>query len=182
VAKGAAIWGHWVSNRLIDARWSDAEEADVAGLEVRESPEVAGCTAHGLGVLATRNNRQIVKILVQQNTATPFEAEETFYTDKDGATTVYVPLYEGESEEVESCNSIGSAKLDNVPSRPKGQAVKVKFKIDIAGRLEVRVKDVETQREEVKSVNRNVLRSGDSLSIEKDFETRRRHLAQLVIL
>lgn len=181
VAKGAAIWGHWVSNGMIDPRWGETDEAQVGGLEMRDSLEVSGCTARGLGVLAKRGGQEVIDEIVPRNKQTPCEEEKTFSIDRDGATSVLVPLYEGESEEPEHSFLIGNARLDGLPPRPKGQPVKVKFKIDVSGRLEVRVVDVDTGREEVKRVDRNVLR-GSAENQEPDSAARRKHLAEIVVM
>jgi molecular chaperone DnaK len=181
VAKGAAIWGDWVSRGVIDPRWGETEEAQVAGLEMRDGPDVSGCTARGLGVLAKRGGREVVDEIVPRNKSTPCEEEKIFYIDRDGATSVLVPLYEGESEEPEHCYLIGNARLDGLPPRPKGQPVRVKFKIDVAGRLEVRVVDVETGREEIRRVDRNVLR-GSAENQEPDWDARRKHLAEISVM
>lgn len=181
VAKGAAMWGRWVSDRVIDPRWGEPEEAGVAGLVVHEKPDVVGRTAHGLGVMARSGGREAVTRIIEQNAETPCEKERTFYTDRDGATAILVPLYEGESEEPSECFMMGDVRLDGLPPRPKEQPVKVKFKIDVSGRLEVTVSDVEAGREQVKRLEKVVLRGGQD-GAQADPAARRRHLSEIVVI
>jgi len=181
VAKGAAMWGRWVSDKIIDPRWGEAEEASVSGLVAHERPDVVGRTAHGLGVLVKRGGREVVESIIKQNAETPCEEEQTYATDRDGATAILAQLYEGESEEPAECFLMGDARLDGLPPRPKGQRVQVKFKIDVSGRLEVTVRDVETGLEKVKRLEKSVLRNGQG-GAQADPATRRRHLAEIVVI
>jgi molecular chaperone DnaK len=174
VAKGAAIWGYWVEKGVIDPRWIETEEEEPAGLEI---PKIAGRTAHGLGVLARSDGRRIVYILVPQNTQTPHETEQIFYPDRDNATSIVVPLYEGDSEDPDSCVPIGHVTIGGLPPRPRDQVqVRVKFKIDVSGRLEVEVVDVQTGRREILQVDRDTRRNRGP-----DLEARRRHLQEIRI-
>lgn len=187
VAKGAAIWGYWIREGRVDPRWVKDQDQDQDQEQEQEQeqepseleiPEVSGCTAHGLGVLVRKGDREIVRMLIPQNASTPCTKEETFYTAKDNATSILVPLYEGESEDPSACNQIGQVIIDGLPPRPRGQPVTVKFSIDVAGRLEVEVRDVQAGRREIVRVDRNFLRTGTSQQ-EVDFETRRKHLDQI---
>lgn len=184
VAKGAAIWGHWVKHGIVDPRWVETERQAPSGLEIHENPEISGCTAHGLGVLAKRNGQDIVRILIQQNTPTPHTAEEIFYTTADNATSILVPLFEGESEEPNPLNMIGEVPIDKLPPRPKGSPVGVKFNIDVSGRMEVQVTDIQLGRMVSKSIDRNILRQspGTDADLTSDPAAKRRHLAEIVIL
>jgi molecular chaperone DnaK len=183
VSKGAAIWAHWVKNGLVDPRWVETEDQEASGLEVREAPGVSGRTAHGLGVLARRetDGRDIVSILIQQNTSTPHTAEQTFFTTKDNATSILVPLYEGESEEPDSAYLMKQIRIDGLPPRPAGSPVKVKFNIDISGRMEVEVVEVGTKHSHKERVEKNFLKSAVS-DEDYSFNDRLRHLDELTIL
>jgi molecular chaperone DnaK len=178
VAKGAAILGHWVRVGKLDPRWGDQED-QTSGLEERETPTVTGCTAHGLGVLVRRSGADRVSLLIPPNTATPHTARKTYFTTTPDATAIEVPLYEGESEDPHACVRIGRALVDNLPPRPKGSPVEVSFNIDISGRLEVEVTEVETGNKRAIVVDRNVLRSPGS---ELDLEQWRRQLSEIEIL
>jgi molecular chaperone DnaK len=178
VAKGAAILGHWMKVGKIDPRWGDVEEP-VSGLEERDLPTVSGCTAHGLGVLVRKAGAEVVSLLIPPNTTTPHAAKKTYYTTTANATVIEVPLYEGESEDPAACARIGRALVNDLPPRPKGAPVEVTFNIDISGRLEVEVTDVDTGRKRSVVVDRNVLR-GDGPGA--DLEEQRRYLAEIAIL
>ncbi|MEO0247997.1 MAG: hypothetical protein ABIN58_00355 [candidate division WOR-3 bacterium] len=59
--------------------------------------------------------------------------------------------------------------------------MKVTFKVDVSGRLEVEVIDVETGQKKIKQVDREVVRKA-SAEPGVDLETRRRHLSEIVVL
>ncbi|RMG46828.1 MAG: Hsp70 family protein [Acidobacteria bacterium] len=177
VAKGAAIWGYWVREGRTDARWVTPEEEEPSGLAVAESPQVSGRTAHGLGVLARMGGRDRIRILIPQNTPTPHAAEETFYTIRDNATAILVRLYEGESENPNACCPIGQILIEDLPPRPEGQPVRVKFEIDHSGRMQVEVTDIRTGRTTIKEINRDLIRPLQGIS----FEDRRRHLSEIIV-
>lgn len=181
VSKGAAIWGHWVRHGLVDPRWLATEDQEPSGLEVREAPGVLGRTAHGLGVLAKSEGREIVSILIQQNTSTPYVAEQTFLTTKDNATSILVSLYEGESEDPDPAYLMKNIKIDGLPPRPAGSEVRVKFSIDISGRMEVEVLEIETKTTHTEKVEKNLLKSAAS-DDDYSIEERVRHLDELTIL
>jgi molecular chaperone DnaK len=192
VAKGAAIWGEWIKAGKVDPN-AMQEPEETSGLSDLEMPSVVGRTAHGLGILATKatppgsdseTTTTIVSRLIEQNTATPYVYEKTFYTNKDNETAIVVPLYEGESDNPKDCIRIGQVALrDLPPARPKLQPVKVKFNIDVSGLLEVEMTDVGTTRSERMRLDRNVLRDQLSRSgVSSDFEARRRHLDQLELV
>jgi molecular chaperone DnaK len=190
VAKGAAIWGHWLKEGKIDAVRKVGIDDEASGLADLETPAVIGRTAHGLGILATRERtghhdaaESVVTILIAQNTATPCAVEKTFYTNRDNEVHIAVPLYEGESEDPKECRRIGQVKLDGLPARPKHQPVNVKFNIDTSGLLEVEMTDVGTGHKEVKRLDKNILssqQSGDAGGA--DFQARLRHLDALEIV
>ena len=181
VAKGAAIWADWISKKMIDASFSDTKETGTAGLQIADAPDVSGCTAHGLGVKVSRNNRPIIKVLIPQSKSTPCEAEEQFATDKRGATTVVVPVYEGESEDPEDCYQIGEVRLEGLPARDENVPIKVLFKIDIAGCLQVSAIDIKTGKQTIARFDKDFSRK-ETGGGPKNFETRRKHLENLVIL
>jgi molecular chaperone DnaK len=178
VAKGAAILGHWVRAGKLDPRWGEQEQA-TTGLEERDTPLVSGCTAHGLGVLVRRAGNEVISQIIAPNTATPHVARKTYYTTSNNATVIEVPLYEGESDDPLACVRIGAALVDNLPPRPKGSPVAVAFNIDISGRLQVEVTDLDTGLKRDIMVDRNVLRSENA---KLDFEQRRQRLAEIGIL
>jgi molecular chaperone DnaK len=195
VAKGAAIWGHWIKTGQISSLQKAANVQETSGLADLEAPNVVGRTAHGLGLLATRGKRAeaanfndeqeqleaVVSVLIGQNTATPCSYEKTFYTNQDNETSISVPLYEGESEDPKECSRIGHIVMDGLPPRPKHQPIKVKFNIDTSGLLEVEMTDVETGRKVLKRLEKNILR-GNSQETEIDLEARRRHLDTLEVV
>lgn len=181
VSKGAAIWADWLSKNLIDARWGDTEEGTIAGLQVADKPEVSGCTAHGLGVIAQRHGRRIVDVLIPQSASTPTEVKKSFVTDTVGATTVVVPVYEGESLDPEDCYKIGDVRLEGLPVRDELMPIMVKFRIDTAGCLDVSAIDVLTGKETATHFDKDFSRDGTD-NKRMDFEARRKHLEALTVM
>ncbi|MFL6211550.1 MAG: Hsp70 family protein [Pyrinomonadaceae bacterium] len=195
VAKGAAIWGEWIKSGKIDARWAAEEGATQAtGLEDRTTPTVIGRTAHGLGILVTRERdpnalrgaeqpETVVDLLIEPNTATPHTYDKVFYTNRDNETAIPVPLYEGESKDPQECSRIGQVVIEGLPPRPKHQPVRVKFHIDTSGLLEVEITDVETGRSTVQRLSKNILRaSAPEQNAKLDLAARRRHLDTLEVM
>jgi molecular chaperone DnaK len=180
VAKGAAIYGYFIREGIIalpSDQITSPTPSHRSDLEVRE---VRGATARGLGVLARSGEQELVKVLIPRNTPTPYSAEQTFTTVRDGATALTIPLYEGDSQNQLECSLIGDMRIDGLPPRPRGQPVKVKLMIDAAGCLEVEVQDLETGRLEKKKIDRSIIHREEK-SGEPDPEARGRHLDELII-
>jgi molecular chaperone DnaK (HSP70) len=180
VVRGAAIWADWVLKGKVEARWAEDDKLAPSGLEIDERIDIRGCTAHGIGVLATHGAKEFVKLLVRQNQSTPLTVEQIFSTNKDDATAIEVQVYEGDSEDPADDTRIGSILVDNLPARPKGQPVNVAFRIDLAGRMEVEVVDVDSGRREIKELRAGLVSSAERGDIS--FDDRLQHLDEVQIL
>jgi len=180
VVRGAAIWADWVQKGKVKARWAETDDQAPSGLEVKDRVDIKGCTAHGIGVLATQAGKELVKLLVRQNQSTPHTVEQIFSTNKDNATAIEVQVYEGDSEDPGADSRIGAVLIDNLQPRPKGQPVKVAFRIDVAGRMEVEVIDVDSGRREIKELRAGLVGPAEKGDIS--FDDRLRHLDEVRIL
>jgi molecular chaperone DnaK len=181
VSKGAALLGHWISIGKFDPKLIEGG-AKRAGLKVSGNLQIHGCTPHGLGVrVEDDDGRDIVRALIPGGTQTPCEMEGTFYTVEENQTTIWVDLYEGDSERLSDCKQIGQVCVDGLPRRQKDQPVEVKFGIDHSGLLNVEVTDLRTGKRQIKRIDRRALRA-DANEKEVDFDTRKRHLSEIVVL
>jgi len=176
VAKGAALWGYFLTTGQAAADVIQMDEAVTTGLAI---PEVKGATAHGIGVLVEQYGRRFLDIVIPMNTPTPYEIERTYVTATDNATRLEVPIYEGDSADPQEGVAIGKIVIDDLPPRPKGQPVRVYLKVDLAGRLSVEVIDEKTGRRVQKTIDRSELRERPSGRLP--MEKRKSHLDQLII-
>lgn len=187
VAKGAALWGHWIKRGEVNPRWAEpagspGTRPDSTPSTSLEVPHLHGLTVHGLGVLVARGDHEYVDILIPANTQTPHVMEKVYHTAHDNAPSLLVPLFEGDSEERNDSTSIGLVEIDGLPLRPRGQPVAVKFKIDLAGRLEVDVKMVETGESKRVEISREFTeRTRTADGGRPSMEQRRRRLAEISI-
>ncbi|MEM2125116.1 MAG: Hsp70 family protein [Candidatus Methanomethylicaceae archaeon] len=175
VAHGAAIWGYWVEQGWVDARWGREGSSSL----MVEPVEVSGRTAHGLGVLARRGEHEIIDIIIPRNTQTPHHVAKEYYTAWDNMTELIVPLYESDSEDPDSpaCVRLGQVIIEGLPPGPRGQPVRVNFEIDLAGRLRVKVTHIPTGAERVVEVRREGLVGRN----EPDFNDRFRRLNSICV-
>lgn len=120
VALGAAIQGAVLSGQL----------KDVVLLDV--TPLTLGIETYG-GIFSP---------LIPRNSAVPIKKEQVFSTAVDGQTGVEIRVYQGERPMVKDNKLIGSFKLSNIPSGPKGTPqIAVSFDIDADGIINVSAED-----------------------------------------
>merc|ERR1712224_1021815 len=76
--------------------------------------------------------------LIPRNTTLPTSKSETFSTAADGQTSVEINVLQGEREFVKDNKSLGTFRLDGIPSAPRGvPQIEVRFDIDANGILSV---------------------------------------------
>jgi molecular chaperone DnaK len=129
VAVGAAIQGA----QLLLGSKSEVLLVDVTPLSL------------GLETLGGRLTR-----LIERNTSIPSEKKDVFSTASDNQTGVTISVYQGESEIAKSPSNrfLGQFDLTGIRPAPRREPrIEVTFSLDKNGVLEVKAKDLDTQKE-----------------------------------
>ncbi len=91
--------------------------------------------------------------LISRNTTIPTKKSEVFSTAVDGQTNVEIHVLQGEREMSSDNKSLGTFRLDGIPSAPRGvPQIEVTFDIDANGILNVTAKDKGTGKEQSISI------------------------------
>ena len=143
VAMGAAIQGGVLAGEVKDVLLLDVTPLSL-GVET-------------MGGVMTR--------LIERNTTIPAKKSETFSTAVDGQTNVEIHVLQGERELANDNKSLGTFRLDGIPSAPRGvPQIEVTFDIDANGILSVSAKDKASGKEQ------SITISGASTLDEKEVE------------
>ena len=103
----------------------------------------AGVLSRTLGVLAmNKSGVEIVVPLIPKDTAVPLEkpVEKVFYTLEANQEELEVKFLEGEEQEPEQCDPVGTVLLKELPPGPARTKVVVRLGIDANGTKHVFVK------------------------------------------
>jgi molecular chaperone DnaK (HSP70) len=134
VAKGAAL-----------------QAALLAGDSDLKPTRVSHVLPRPLGVAALRNGQPVVDHIVPSLTPLPYAGVRHGYTTSvDYQSAVQVPIYEGESTDVEAYahGPIGAIKLEIHPPRKKGQPkISVEFRCDENGLIMAFARDADSGKE-----------------------------------
>ena len=131
VAVGAAIQGGVLSGDVKDVLLLDVTPLSL-GVET-------------LGGVMTK--------MVERNTTVPTEKEQVYSTAVDGQTNVEIQVLQGEREMARDNKSLGTFKLEGIPPAPRGvPQIKVTFKIDANGILNVTARDEGSGKEQSISI------------------------------
>ncbi|MCS6813927.1 MAG: molecular chaperone DnaK [Cyanobacteria bacterium] len=91
--------------------------------------------------------------IIPRNTTIPTKKSEVFSTAVDGQTNVEIHVLQGERELAADNKSLGTFRLDGIPSAPRGvPQIEVTFDIDANGILNVTAKDKGTGKEQSISI------------------------------
>ena len=91
----------------------------------------------------------VVNVMVPLKTTIPNTKTEIYSTAMDGQTTVEIHVLQGERHMVSDNKSLGTFRLDGIPSAPRGvPQVEVAFDIDANGILSVTAKDKGSGKEQ----------------------------------
>jgi molecular chaperone DnaK len=91
--------------------------------------------------------------IIPRNTTIPTKKSEVFSTAVDGQTNVEIHVLQGEREISGDNKSLGTFRLDGIPSAPRGvPQIEVVFDIDANGILNVTAKDKGTGKEQSISI------------------------------
>ena len=103
--------------------------------------------------------------LVPRNTTIPVQKSEIFSTAMDGQTNVEIHVLQGEREMASDNKSLGTFRLDGIPTAPRGvPQIEVTFDIDANGMLSVSAKDKVSGKEQ------SITITGASTLDEKEVE------------
>jgi molecular chaperone DnaK len=87
-------------------------------------------------------------VLIAANTAVPCDRTRSFLTAADGQTTVIVRVAQGESNRFAENTYLGELELTGLTPAPRGETqIAVTFEIDADGILNVKAKDVKSNRQ-----------------------------------
>ncbi|MDO5749132.1 MAG: molecular chaperone DnaK [Planctomycetia bacterium] len=87
--------------------------------------------------------------LVEKNTTIPTEKKQVFSTAEDNQTAVTIKVYQGEREIASANRLLGQFNLEEIPPAPRGlPQIEVTFDVDANGILNVKAKDLGTQKEQ----------------------------------
>lgn len=91
--------------------------------------------------------------IIPRNTTIPTKKSETFSTAVDGQSNVEIHVLQGERQMANDNKSLGTFRLDGIPSAPRGvPQIEVTFDIDANGILNVTAKDKGTGKEQSISI------------------------------
>ena len=127
VAVGAAIQGGVLAGEVSDVLLLDVTPLSL-GIET-------------LGGIMTK--------LVEKNSTIPTTKKQVFSTADDNQTAVTIKVYQGEREFASANRLLGQFNLEDIPPAPRGiPQIEVSFDIDANGILNVKAKDLGTQKEQ----------------------------------
>merc|ERR1712005_76097 len=87
--------------------------------------------------------------MITRNTTVPTKKSETYSTAVDGQTNVEIHVLQGEREMASDNKSLGTFRLDGIPSAPRGvPQIEVTFDIHANGILSVTAKDKATNKQQ----------------------------------
>merc|ERR1712070_74188 len=111
--------------------------------------------------------------IIPRNTTVPTKKSETYSTAVDGQTNVEIHVLQGEREMASDNKSLGTFRLDGIPSAPRGvPQIEVTFDIDANGILSVTAKDKGSGKEQSISITgASTLPDSEVDKMVKDAET-----------
>lgn len=134
VALGAAMQGAVLQ--------AENKEGSRALQEQYSIVEIRDVCSHSMGVIASDDNdRDFNSIILRKDTAVPCEASEHYQTSVDGQTTIKVQVTEGEDEDPKFVK-VRDERMMSLPAYKKGAPLRVTFRYDVNGRIQVEVFDL----------------------------------------
>lgn len=166
VARGAAIFAAMCDQQ---GRHEQLESNDLNPLS---NVEVKDVNAHSLGVAAydRRRGKQVSSILIPKNTHLPFAMSRVFRLNKEGATSVRVPVLEGEAPEADANILLGKCVVSGLSSDlPKGSPIQVRLSYDTNGMVNVMALDMTSGQLAQAVVEAEAALGPQDIARERDF-------------
>ncbi len=142
VGHGAAIHA-----AILEARATGGESRMGKAIINRlRAVSTADVNSHSLGTKITdpaNRTSKINHIMIDRNTALPFDVTQNFVTTSDNQQRIHVAVLEGEVADIDACATIGDFWITNLPPNlPKGSPVEVTYAYDSAGRIHCSAKEL----------------------------------------
>ncbi len=114
----------------------------------------------------------VMTAIIPRNTTVPTKKSEVFSTAVDGQSNVEIHVLQGERQMAGDNKSLGTFRLDGIPSAPRGiPQIEVTFDIDANGILSVSAKDKGTGKvQSIQISGSSTLDKGDVERMVKDAE------------
>ena len=91
----------------------------------------------------------VMTVLIERNTTIPTTKSQIFSTAADNQTAVDINVLQGERSMAKDNKQLGLFKLDGIEPAPRGvPQIEVTFSIDVNGIVNVKAKDMKTQKEQ----------------------------------
>lgn len=96
--------------------------------------------------LGTAVDGELMQVLIKRGTTIPSESSMVFHTIEDNQRQMAIDVYEGERSMIKDNHLLGLFEMTDLPPAPRGQIeVKVTFKVDANGLLEVTAENLATK-------------------------------------
>jgi molecular chaperone DnaK len=150
----------WINPDTVVAQGAAIEAAALAGR--RLGAVMVDVTPHSLGVAAVSYDGTLhVVPLIHRNTPLPAQASQVFYRQSQDQDRIDIEVFQGESEDLNLCHSIGLFTLDKL-THSESKEVLCRFDLDRSGILTINVTDVGSARNLVRRIDQvQEVRSAD---------------------
>ncbi|KAL3786873.1 hypothetical protein HJC23_013794 [Cyclotella cryptica] len=96
--------------------------------------------------LGTESDGGLMTVLIKRGTTIPTESSHDFHTVEDNQQRMTIDVYEGERSQVKNNHLLGLFDMTDLPPAPRGGVkVRITFKVDANGILEVTAQNLSTQ-------------------------------------
>lgn len=130
----------------------------------------------------------VCTVLIPRNTTIPTSKSQVFSTAADNQPAVDIHILQGERPMANDNKTLGNFQLTGIPAAPRGvPQIEVSFDIDANGIVNVKAKDLGTNKEQTITITSNTTLSDDEIDkmvkeaeANKEADTKRKEKADLV--
>lgn len=116
--------------------------------------------------LGTEADGELMSVIIKRGTTIPTQSSHIYHTTKDNQRIMVIDVYEGERSRTKDNHLLGLFEMIDLPPAPRGSIdVKITFKVDANGLLEVTAENLAT-----KSTKGIVITSEDGRLSQKEME------------